>query len=117
MQHQDLKNRTKLFALSIIQMFSFLPKNPVAQVLGRQVLRSGTSIGANFCEAARSRSDAEFLAKIGDCLKETEETHYWLELITESNLLPNEKTSVLLDESNQLNAIFTTIIKKLRSRP
>lgn len=117
MQYQDLKDRTKLFALRVVRMFSALPKKTEAQVLGKQVLRSGTSIGANFCEAVRSRSNAEFAAKIGDCLKELEETRYWLELITEAGVMPKEKLSALLDEATQLNAIFTTIAKKVRSKP
>jgi four helix bundle protein len=74
-QPKDLKPRTKAFALRVIRMYSKLPKNDtVAQVLGRQVLRSGTSVGANYREASRARSKAEFISKIGDCLKEIEET-------------------------------------------
>src|SRR2546425_818543 len=78
-QAKDLKPRTKAFALRVIHMYSELPKNDtVAQVLGKQVLRSGTSVGANYREASRGRSKAEFISKIGDCLKEIEETEYWL---------------------------------------
>jgi four helix bundle protein len=78
---QDLKPRTKAFALRIICLFSKLPKNDtIAQVLGKQVLRSGTSVGANYREASRARSKAEFISKIGDCLDETE---YWLELLVD----------------------------------
>ena len=81
-QSKDLKPRTKAFALRIIRMYSKLPKiHTVAQVLGKQVLRSGTSVGANYREASRGRSKAEFISKIGDCLKEIEETEYWLELL------------------------------------
>ncbi len=72
---QDLKARTKAFALRVIRMYSALPRNsPVSQVLGKQVLRSGTSIGANYREASRARSRAEFISKVGDSLKEAEET-------------------------------------------
>ena len=85
---QDLKPRTKAFALRIIRMYSKLPRSsPVAQVLGKQVLRSGTSVGANHREASRSRSKAEFISKIGDCLKEIEETEYWLELLADSGCI------------------------------
>lgn len=109
---QDLKARTTGFALRIIQMYSALPKsNTVAQVLGRQVLRSGTSVGANYREASRSRSKAEFTSKIGDCLKEIEETDYWLELIVDSGCVTAAKMADLLDETRQLIAIFTTIDK------
>jgi four helix bundle protein len=109
---QDLKARTKVFALRIIKMYAVLPKNDVvAQVLGKQVLRSGTSIGANYREASRGRSKAEFISKIGDCLKEAEETEYWLELLIDSGCVPAPKTAALLDEARQLIAILTTIDK------
>src|SRR6266545_4686277 len=85
---QDLKPRTKAFALRVIRMYSKLPKNDaVAQVLGKRVLRSGTSVGANYREASRGRSKAEFISKIGDCLKEIEETEYWLQPLEFSLLL------------------------------
>ena len=74
---KDLKDRTKKFALRIIKMYSSLPKSMEAKVLGTQVLRSGTSVGANYREASQGRSRAEFIAKMGDCLKELEETTYW----------------------------------------
>ncbi len=112
-QPQDLKPRTKAFALRVIRMYSKLTKNDtVAQVLGKQVLRSGTSVGANYREASRGRSKAEFISKIGDCLKEIEESEYWLELLVESGCVSNSKMADLLDETRQLIAIFTTIDKK-----
>src|SRR5580704_3123089 len=108
----DLKPRTRAFALRVIRMYSKLPRNnTVAQVLGKQVLRSGTSVGANFREAARSRSNAEFISKIGECLKEIEETEYWLELLVDSGCVPSSRMTQLLDETRQLIAIFTTIDK------
>src|SRR5882757_832458 len=86
---EDLKPRTKAFALRVVRMYSTLPKNDtVAQVLGKQVLRSGTSVGANYREASRGRSKAEFISKIGDSLKEVEETEYWLELLVDSHCVP-----------------------------
>ena len=109
---QDLKPRTKAFALRVIRMYSKLPKNDtIAQVLGKQVLRSGTSVGANYREASRSRSKSEFISKIGDCLKEIEETEYWLELLVDSGCVSASKMAELLDETRQLIAIFTTIDK------
>jgi four helix bundle protein len=112
----DLKPRTKAFALDVIRMYSKLPKNDtVAQVLGRQVLRSGTSVGANYREASRGRSKAEFISKIGDCLKEIEETGYWLELLVDSHCVPASQMASLLDETRQLIAIFTTIDKNAKS--
>jgi four helix bundle protein len=113
----DLRDRTKAFALRVIKMFSALPKTEEARVLGKQVLCSGTSVGANYREAQRSRSKAEFIAKIGDCLKELDETAYWLELLADSGIVPPAKLSSLCDECNQLIAIFTTIAKKAKSNP
>jgi four helix bundle protein len=114
-QPQDLKPRTKQFALRVIRMYSKLPKNDaVAQVLGKQVLRSGTSVGANYREASRGRSKAEFISKIGDCLKEIEETEYWLELLVDSACVTPAKMAALLDETRQLIAIFTSIDKRAK---
>lgn len=112
---KNLKPRTKAFALRVIRMYSKLSKNDtVAQVLGKQVLRSGTSVGANYREASRSRSKAEFISKIGDCLKEIEETEYWLELLVDSGCVVAIKMGDLLDETRQLIAIFTTIDKNAK---
>jgi four helix bundle protein len=86
----------------------------VAQVLGKQVLCSGTSIGANYREANRARSKAEFIAKTGDCLKEADETLYWLELLLEEKIVPERKLGPLVAESSELVAIFITILKKAR---
>jgi len=113
----DLSERTKGFALRIIKMFSDLQEYEVARVLGKQVLRSGTAVGANYREAHRARSKAEFIAKIGDCLKELDETAYWLELLTDSETIPAPRLAPLQDECNQLLAIFTTIAKKSKSNP
>jgi four helix bundle protein len=113
---EDLKPRTKAFALRVIRMYSKLLKNDaVAQVLGKQVLRSGTSVGANYREASRGRSKAGFISKIGDCLKEIEETGYWLELLVESGCVASSRMVGLLDETRQLIAIFTTIDKNSKS--
>jgi four helix bundle protein len=75
-ENQDLRNRTKNFALRIIKLYVSLPRLAVAQTLGKQLLRSGTSVGANYREAYRARSNAEFISKLGDCLKELEKTAY-----------------------------------------
>jgi len=110
----DLALRTKAFALRVIRLFCALPKNTQAQVIGKQVLRSGTSVGANYREAHRARSKAEFLAKIGDSLKELDETMYWLELLSESGIVSAGKLEPLQNETEQLLAIFTTIAKKTK---
>lgn len=112
----DLVPRTKNYALRIIRLFSALPHDTVSQTLGKQLLRSGTSVGANYREGHRARSNAEFISKLGDSLRELEESAYWLELIEEANLFPAERLSELRDETNQLTAIFITIIKKTKER-
>jgi four helix bundle protein len=106
---RDLRERTFLFARMIIQLYVSLDRGVLAQTLGRQVLRAGTSIGANYREADQARSKPEFIAKIGDCLKEADETAYWLELMAAENVVPVEKLLPSQDEAKQLVAILTTI--------
>ena len=115
-EKDDLRSRTKAFALRIIALYNTLPRSGSAQVLGHQVLRSGTSVGANFREAHRARSNAEFISKVGDSLKELEETSYWLELLADSGAVKATKLASLLDETSQLTAILTAIAKKVRAR-
>ncbi len=110
----DLKDRTKAFALRVITMFVRLPKSDVARVLGRQVLRSGTSVGANYREADEARSKAEFISKMGDSLRELSETEYWLELLVESKTVKTKQMASLLEETRQLKLIFAAIIGKAR---
>jgi four helix bundle protein len=110
--NDDLIDRTKRFALRVIRLFVSLPKTGEAQVLGKQLLRSGTSVGANYREAHRARSRAEFAAKCGDSLREIEESAYWLELLEESGILPATKLKDLRTETNELTAIFVTIVTK-----
>ena len=112
----DLRVRTKQFALRVVRLFCALPKRIEVEVIGKQVLRSGTSVGANFREAHRARSDAEFVCKLGDCLKELEETCYWLELLVEGEIVPADRLAPLQDECNQLIAVQTTISKKGKCR-
>ena len=111
----ELRVRTKEFALHVIRMYSALPRCGESDVIGRQVLKSGTSVGANFREAHRARSDAEFISKVGDCLKEVDETAYWIELVAEAGLLPPAKVADLQNECNQLLAILTTISRKVKA--
>jgi four helix bundle protein len=111
---RDLALRTKNFARRIIRLYVALPKETVAQVLGKQVLRSGTSVGANYREANRARSKAEFVSKVGDCLKEADETAYWLELLIDETIVPPQKLEPLLKEANELIAILVTISKRAR---
>ena len=111
---KDLEQRTKQFALSAIKFVSSLPRTREADVLGRQLLRSATSIGANYREANRGVSRADFANKIGTVQKEAAETQYWLELLMESGLDKGDSAQELLHESSELLAIFTTIGKKLK---
>jgi four helix bundle protein len=108
---EDLKLRTRDYALSIIDLFRILPKTTEATVPGKQLLRSGTSIGANYREAQRSRSTLEFISKTNICLQELEESFYWLEILTESGIVPKIKVDKLYKETKELIAIFVTIIK------
>ncbi len=112
-----LSVRTKSFALRVIRLYSALPKSTVAQTLGKQVLRSGTSVGANYREANRSRSRNEFIAKIGDSLKELDETAYWFDLLVESGVLSLPKVRELCGECDELIAILTTISKRTKASP
>jgi four helix bundle protein len=111
---KDLALRTKKFARRVIRLYIALPKETLVQVLGKQVLRSGTSVGANYREANRARSKAEFISKIGDCLKEADETAYWLELLAEEAIVPSKRLGPLLNETNELLAILVTISKRAR---
>ena len=113
----DLRQRTKEFALQIVWMFSGLPKTTEAQVLGKQVLRSGTSVGANYREAYRARSKPEFISKCGDSLRELEETAYWLELLVEGKIVLPEKLTMVRQECDELTAIFVTILKRSKEDP
>src|SRR2546429_4197698 len=116
-EEKDLRDRTKRFALRIIEMFPVIPKTAEVQVLGRQVLRSGTSVGANYREAYRARSRAEFISKCGDSLRELEETAYWLELLVDAAVLPAKKLAPLRKERDELTAIFVTILKRSKKVP
>ena len=110
----DLRDRTKQFALRIIRLYTCLPKSTEAQVLGKQVLRSGTSVGAHYREAHRARSTAEFISKLEGGLQELEETAYWLELLVEAGLVPETRMGSLLEEADQLTAILVTCVKNAK---
>ena len=105
-QHQQLKQRTKMFALRIIRMTQALPRSREADVIARQILRSATSVAANYRAAGRGRSKAEFIAKLGVVIEEADETVLWLELLVESGIMKATKLHALLNEANQLLALF-----------
>ena len=112
MSDKDLRERTKKFALKIIQLVSSLPNTREADIIGRQLLKAGTSVGANYREGNRARSKAEFRAKIGTVEQESDESLYWLEILKESRIAKRKLLEELLIEADELVAIFTTIGKK-----
>jgi len=105
MANSDLKIRTKDYALSVIRLFAELPKRTEAQVMGRQLLRCGTSVGAQYREATRAKSNADFISKIEGSLQELEESEYWLELLGESGFVPEEKLAAVKKETGELKGI------------
>jgi four helix bundle protein len=107
----DLKNRTKVYALHIIKLYQSLPNRGEAQVIGKQILRSGTSVGAQYREACRAKSPADFINKMEGSLQELDETGYWLELLSESKIVPAEKLIDLQKETDELTAIFVASVK------
>jgi four helix bundle protein len=112
----DFKNRTKAFAVEIIHLYVALPKTTEAQVCGKQMLRSGTSIAANFREAYRARSTAEFISKLETCLQEADETQLWLELLPEGCFVKNDKISELWKECDELISIMVSWVKKSKGQ-
>jgi four helix bundle protein len=105
-KQEELRNRTKRFALRIIRLFQHLPRTTEAQVLGKQLLRSGTSVGANYRAAGRARSKAEFISKMGIVVEEADETVFWVECLIESGIVKPELLTDILAEANELVAIF-----------
>jgi four helix bundle protein len=108
MNSDALKDRTKEFALRIIKLVGALPKTTSGRALGNQLVRSGTSVGANYRAACRARSPAEFVARIGTVEEEADETAFWLELIVDGKLLPEPRIRSLLDEANEIIAIMAS---------
>lgn len=110
MSNENLKKRTKKFALDVIKFFESLPKNETCRILGRQLLRSGTSVGANYRAACRAKSTADFISKMGTVEEEADESAFWIELLIEDGKVPEAKTAPLLKESNELVAITVSSI-------
>ena len=112
----DLKLRTRKFALRVIQLYSALPTTKVAQVLGGQLLKAGTSIGAHYREGTRARSVAEFVSKLEGGLQELEESSYWLELMSDAQLFKATRLTPLMKEADELIAILTTCVKNAKGK-
>ena len=107
MDREELKRRTKAFAVRVVKMTEALPKGRAANIIGRQVLRSATSVGANYRAACRARSHREFTARMGVVEEEADESLYWLELLVETGLMDASRLSALIQEADELTAIFT----------
>lgn len=116
MDQNELKKRTKQFALRILKLTAALPHNEEARVIRNQLARSGTSVASNYRASCRARSRAEFIAKIGTVIEEADESCFWLELIIEGDFLPAVKVASLLEEANELTAIMTTSRKTAEER-
>ena len=114
MTKEELKARTKKFALRIIKLVEHLPNTLAGRTIGNQIIRSGTSVAANYRSACRARSNADFISKITIVEEESDETLFWLELILEANLLEKEKLQDLIKEADELTAIFTASGKTAR---
>ena len=115
-ERSDLSVRTKRYSLDVIKLFVSLPKNDVGNVLGRQMLRSATSVGAQYREANRGKSIPDFISKIEGALQELDETSYWLDLLSESGISKSPNLETLQKETNELIAIFVTIAKSAKQK-
>jgi four helix bundle protein len=113
---KDLRDRTKKFAIKIIRMVDKLPRSIGSEVIARQLIRSATSIAANYRAALRGRSKAEFIAKLQIVLEESDETQYWLELFLELESLDRQVLKDLIQEADELTAIFVTALKTARNK-
>ena len=113
---QDLRQRTKTCALRIIRLYSSLPKATETQIIGKQMFRSGTSVGAHYREADRGKSTPDFITKMEGGLQELDETAYWLELLVEGGFVRQEKVADLQKETDELIAIFVASVKTAKKR-
>jgi four helix bundle protein len=115
-QPEILRDQTKQFAIGIVKLVGIFPNNEESRIIGRQLMRSATSVAANYRAVCRARSKAEFIAKIGIVVEEADETVFWLEMITDLNILSPEKTGELFKEANELLAIFSASNQTVRGR-
>jgi four helix bundle protein len=114
-QPEQLRERTKQFAIRIVRLFRSLPKNDEARIIGKQVLRAGTSVAANYRAVCRARSRAEFVSKIGVAVEEADETVFWLELLVETGIVAKAQMEKLLVEANELLAILAASQRTARA--
>jgi four helix bundle protein len=113
---EELKVRTKQFALRTIKAYRALPRTEEARIIGNQMLRSGTSVGANYRASCQARSDKEFLSRISVVLEETDETAFWFELLVEAEIMTQKQMSELLDEAGQLSKIFGATQRSMKTK-
>jgi len=113
---EELKQRTKAFALRIVKLVRAMPRSIESRAIAGQIIRSGTSVAANYRSACRARSRAEFIAKIGIVIEEADETGLWLELIIDAEILPSDRVKPLWEEARELAAIMTASSKSAASR-
>ncbi len=106
-KQEQLRDRTKAFAVRLVRMYRALPYRGDAQVLGKQLLRCGTAVAANYRAACRARSKAEWIAKIGIVVEEADETVFWLEMLQDCEIVPAKRLTELLAEAHELTALFT----------
>jgi four helix bundle protein len=111
---KDLPARTRAYAVRIIRLYQAIPKSGEGLIMGRQILRSGTSVGAHVAESCHPKSRADFTSKIDGAMQELEETLYWMAILEDSGVLKPARLRLLKDESHQLMAIFVTMAKKTR---
>jgi four helix bundle protein len=104
---EELRDRTKAFAIRIVKLYRLLPRTADSQVVGKQLLRCGTSVAANYRAACRGRSRAEWIAKIGLVVEEADETVFWLEMLSDCGIVPSQRCEDILKEARELSAIFT----------
>ena len=116
MTEDEMKRRTKRFALSVMRLVGRLKRGPVGDAIGRQLARSGPSVGANYRSACRGRSPAEFASRLAIAEEEADESCYWLELLIEGELLPRDEVAPILKEADELTAILTASVKTSRER-
>jgi four helix bundle protein len=116
MTAEELKTRTKLFAIRNINLYRNLPKTEEAKIIGRQLLRSATSVGANYRAACRARSNDEFYSKISIVVEEADETMFWHELLLEAGIIKAEKLEGLMKEANEIIAIMVSARKSIKDK-
>jgi len=116
MNKEGLKQRTKNYSLRIIKLIQALPKNTTSWAISKQLVRSGTSAGANYRAVCRSRSNADFISKLGIVIEEADESAFWLELIIENNFLKKELVTPLLQETDEIIAIMVSSLKTMKNK-